>query len=155
MEKSLLSEFERSTRYNSPLSVILLDVDNFKDVNDTHGHQKGDEILIAVAFLLKKFCRSNDIVARYGGEEFLVILPQSDAQGAFNIAERVREEMMNMSFIGKESNFSVTTSCGIAELNKESMKNTKQLVAVADQALYGAKNTGRNKTIIGPVENKK
>jgi diguanylate cyclase (GGDEF)-like protein len=84
-----------------------------------------------------------------------MILPQSDAQGAFNIAERVREEMMNMSFIGKESNFSVTTSCGIAELNKESMKNTEQLVAVADQALYEAKNSGRNKTIIGPVENKK
>ncbi|MBT3515606.1 MAG: GGDEF domain-containing protein [Nitrospina sp.] len=155
MEKSLLSEFERSTRYNSPLSVILLDVDNFKDVNDTYGHQKGDEILIAVAFLLKKFCRSNDIAARYGGEEFLMILPQSDAQGAFNIAERVREEMMNMSFTGKESNFSVTASCGIAELNKESMKNTEQLVAVADQALYKAKKSGRNKTIVGPVENKK
>ena len=91
VEKSLQIEFERSKRYNSPLSLILLDVDHFKDVNDTYGHQKGDEILIAFAALLKKACRTNDIAARYGGEEFLMILPQSNAQGAFKIAERVRE----------------------------------------------------------------
>ena len=155
MEKALLNEFERSMRYNAPLSVVLLDVDHFKDVNDTYGHQKGDEILVALASLLKKFCRANDIAARYGGEEFLMILPQSNAQGAFKIAERVREEMMKMSFTGNESNFSVTTSCGVAELNRDFMGNTDQLVAVADQALYEAKNGGRNKTIIGHAENKK
>jgi diguanylate cyclase (GGDEF)-like protein len=149
MEKSMLSEFERSIRYNSPLSVILLDVDNFKDVNDAYGHQKGDEILIAVASLLKKACRANDIAARYGGEEFLMILPQSNAQGAFKIAERVREGIMKMSFTGNDSNFSVTTSCGVAELDRDFIKNTDQLIAMADQALYDAKNGGRNKTIIG------
>jgi len=155
MEKALLNEFERSMRYNAPLSVVLLDVDHFKNVNDTYGHQKGDEILVALASLLKKFCRANDIAARYGGEEFLMILPQSNAQGAFKIAERVREEMMKMSFTGNESNFGVTTSCGVAELNRDFMGNTDQLVAVADQALYEAKNGGRNKTIIGHAENKK
>jgi diguanylate cyclase (GGDEF)-like protein len=154
MEKSLLSEFERSTRYNFPLSVILLDVDNFKEVNDTHGHQKGDEVLIAFGALLKKMCRSNDIAARYGGEEFLMVLPQSNAKGAFKIAERVREEIMKMSFAGDESNFSVTTSCGVVEFNKDSMKNIDQLVAFADRALYEAKNGGRNKTIIGYPEDK-
>ena len=154
MEKSLLNEIDRSTRYNIPLSVILLDVDFFKDVNDTHGHQKGDEILVAVASLLKKACRSNDIAARYGGEEFLMILPQSNAQGAFKIAERVRKEMMKMSFTGEESNFTVTTSCGVAEFYKESMEGMDQLVAVADQALYEAKNCGRNKTIIGHSKDK-
>ena len=155
MEQALQNEFERSMRYNTPLSVVLLDVDNFKDVNDTYGHQKGDEILVAVASLLKTFCRANDIAARYGGEEFLMILPQSNAQGAFKIAERVREEMMKLNFTGNESNFSVTTSCGVAELDRDFVENTDQLVSMADQALYEAKNSGRNKTIIGHPESKK
>jgi diguanylate cyclase (GGDEF)-like protein len=155
MEQVLRSEFERSMRYGAPLSVVLLDVDNFKGVNDTYGHQKGDEILVAFASLLKKFCRANDTAARYGGEEFLMILPQSDAQGAFKIAERVREEMMKLNFTGNESNFSVTTSCGVVELDRDFIKSTDQLVAMADQALYEAKNSGRNKTVIGYSENKK
>ena len=154
MEQALQNEFERSMRYGAPLSVVLLDVDHFKGVNDTYGHQKGDEILVAIASLLKKVCRTNDIAARYGGEEFLMILPQSNAQGAFKIAERVREEMMKMNFTGNESNFSVTTSCGVAELDRDFIKNTDQLVAIADHALYEAKNSGRNKTIIGSVERK-
>ena len=154
MEQSLLSEFGRSMRYNSPLSIVILDVDHFKDVNDSYGHQKGDEILVTFASVLKKFCRANDTAARYGGEEFLMILPQSNAQGAFKIAERVREEIMKMSFVGNDSKFSVTTSCGVAELNRDYMKNTDQLINVADNAMYEAKNSGRNKTIIGSVEKK-
>ena len=148
VEKSLQIEFERSKRYNSPLSLILLDVDHFKGVNDTYGHQKGDEILIAFASLLKKACRANDIAARYGGEEFVMVLPQSNAQGAFKIAERVREEMMKISFTGNESNFAVTVSCGVSEFNKD-YESIKKLITVADQALYEAKNGGRNKTILG------
>ena len=154
MEQSLLNDFGRSMRYNSPLSIVLLDVDHFKDVNDSYGHQKGDEILVTFASILKKFCRANDIAARYGGEEFLMILPQSNAQGAFKIAERVREEIMKMSFVGNDSKFSVTTSCGVAELNRDYIKNTDQLINVADNAMYEAKNSGRNKTIIGSVEKK-
>ena len=154
MEQSLLNEFGRSMRYNSPLSIVLLDVDHFKEVNDSYGHQKGDEILVTFASILKKFCRANDIAARYGGEEFLMILPQSNAQGAFKIAERVREEIMKMSFVGNDSKFSVTTSCGVAELNRDCMKNIDQLINVADNAMYEAKNSGRNKTIIGSVEKK-
>ena len=148
VEKSLQIEFERSKRYNSPLSLILLDVDHFKGVNDTYGHQKGDEILIAFASLLKKACRANDIAARYGGEEFVMVLPQSNAQGAFKIAERVREEMMKMSFTGNEANFAVTVSCGVAEFNKD-YESINKLITVADRALYEAKNGGRNRTILG------
>jgi len=155
MEQSLLSEFGRSMRYNAPLSVVLLDVDHFKHVNDSYGHQKGDEILVTFASVLKKFCRANDIAARYGGEEFLMILPQSNAQSAFKIAERVREEIMKMSFVGNDSKFSVTTSCGVAELNRDYMKSADQQISVADHALYEAKNNGRNKTIIGSVEKNK
>jgi len=153
MDKALWSEFERNVRYNVPLSIVLLDVDHFKAVNDNYGHQKGDEILVVVASLLKKVCRSNDVAARYGGEEFLMILPQSNSQGAFNIAERVRKEMMKISFVGNESNFGVTVSCGVAELDADLMKNTDQLVAVADRALYEAKESGRNKTVVGHAKN--
>lgn len=153
LDRGLWSEFERSTRYNVPLSIILIDVDYFKGVNDNYGHQKGDEILMAVASLMKKVCRTNDIAARYGGEEFLMILPQSKSEGAFKIAERMRKEMMKISFTGNESKFSVTVSCGVAELDTDFMKNTDQLIEVADQALYEAKNSGRNKTVIGYAKN--
>ena len=152
MEMALTNEFERSKRYDAPLSVIFLDIDNFKVVNDTYGHQKGDEVLVAVASLLQKFCRTNDVAARYGGEEFLMLLPHSNAQGAFKIAERVREEVMKMTFFWKESPFSVTISCGVAELNKDFMGNAEQLVAAGDRALYDAKNGGRNKSVIGHGE---
>jgi diguanylate cyclase (GGDEF)-like protein len=148
MEQSLLSEFERSKRYNSPLSIVLLDVDHFKDVNDSYGHQKGDEILVIFASVLKKFCRANDTAARYGGEEFLMILPQSTSEGAFKIAERVRGELMKINFTDDGSKLSVTTSCGVAEFDTDFMKNTDKLVEAADQALYEAKNSGRNKTVI-------
>ena len=154
MEMALNNEFERSKRYDAPLSVIFLDIDNFKGVNDTYGHQKGDEVLVAVASLLQKFCRTNDVAARYGGEEFLMLLPHSNAQGAFKIAERVREEVMKMTFFWKESPFSVTISCGVAELNKDFMGNAEQLVAAGDRALYDAKNSGRNKSVIGYGEKK-
>jgi diguanylate cyclase (GGDEF)-like protein len=152
MEMALTNEFERSKRYDAPLAVIFLDIDNFKVVNDTYGHQKGDEVLVAVASLLQKFCRTNDVAARYGGEEFLMLLPHSNAQGAFKIAERVREEVMKMTFFWKESPFSVTISCGVAELNKDFMGNAEQLVAAGDRALYDAKNGGRNKSVIGHGE---
>ena len=154
MEMALTNEFERSKRYNAPLAVIFLDIDNFKGVNDTYGHQKGDEVLVAIASLLQKFCRTNDVAARYGGEEFLMLLPHSNAQGAFKIAERVREEVMKINFFWNESPFSVTVSCGVTELNKDFMKDTEQLVAAGDQALYDAKNSGRNKSVIGYGEKK-
>jgi len=154
MEMALTNEFERSKRYNAPLAVIFLDIDNFKGVNDTYGHQKGDEVLVAIASLLQKFCRTNDVAARYGGEEFLMLLPHSNAQGAFKIAERVREEVMKINFFWNESPFSVTVSCGVTELNKDFMKDTEQLVAAGDQALYDAKNGGRNKSVIGYGEKK-
>ena len=152
MDKALWSEFERSVRYNVPLSIILLDVDHFKAVNDNYGHQKGDEVLVAIASLMQKVCRTNDVAARYGGEEFLMILPQANSGGAFRIAERVREETMKISFTGDEP-FSVTTSCGVAELDTTFMKHTDQLIELADQALYEAKNSGRNKTVIGHPKN--
>ncbi|KMP10598.1 diguanylate cyclase, partial [Candidatus Nitromaritima sp. SCGC AAA799-A02] len=125
MERVLRSELRRSLRYKSPLSVVILDLDHFKRVNDTYGHQKGDEILMALSSLLQDVCRANDIAARYGGEEFLLILPETAGEGAFKIAERVREEMGRMNFSGNGSEFKVTTSCGVAELDPDRIENVQ------------------------------
>jgi len=153
MQRVLQSEFERSLRYDAPLSIVLLDLDHFKDVNDTYGHPKGDEVLMVLASLLKQVCRANDVAARYGGEEFLLILPQTTVKGAFRIAERVREKLLKIRFTVNGSEFGVTASCGVAELDQNVMKDVEYLVRVADQALYKAKNNGRNRTVIGHADN--
>ncbi|MCH8156947.1 MAG: GGDEF domain-containing protein [Nitrospinae bacterium] len=153
MQRVLQSEFERSTRYDAPLSIIILDLDHFKDVNDTYGHPKGDEVLMALSSLLKQVCRANDVAARYGGEEFLLILPQTTVKGAFKIAERVRKELSKLRFTENGAEFGVTASCGVAELDQSVMKDVGSLVRMADQALYKAKNSGRNRTVIGQADN--
>jgi diguanylate cyclase (GGDEF)-like protein len=145
----LRREFARCMRYPAPLSLILLDVDHFKKVNDTHGHQKGDEVLVRLAEVLRQVCRGQDVAARYGGEEFVLILPQTPIRGAFQIAERIRNTMAAIPFRCQDREWHVTVSCGIAEFDRKTMKTEEQLVSVADKALYVAKGTGRNKTVFG------
>lgn len=149
MKSLLKSEVIRCQRYASSLSIIMLDIDHFKKVNDTYGHQKGDDILLDFASTMKKFCRSNDIAARYGGEEFILILPETKVEGAFYIAERIREEMASQTFKHKGKDFKVTVSCGIAEFDPDHIKDPEGLIKVADQALYKAKHEGRNRSIVG------
>ncbi|MEK9630000.1 MAG: sensor domain-containing diguanylate cyclase [Nitrospinota bacterium] len=149
MQALLKNEVIRSQRYSSPLSIIMLDIDHFKNVNDTYGHQMGDDILLDFATTMKKFCRSNDVAARYGGEEFILILPETKVEGAKYIAERIREEMASQTFSYKGTDFKVTVSCGIAEFDPERIKTPADLINIADQALYRAKNEGRNQTIVG------
>jgi diguanylate cyclase (GGDEF)-like protein len=150
MLKVLEKETVRSRRYGSPLSLIILDIDFFKKVNDTYGHQKGDEVLIEVGKVLKSVCRENDLAARYGGEEFVLILPETRVQGAFQIAERLRQEVGRLRFPGMERN--ITASCGVAEFDREKTQTFARLIQTADTALYKAKNSGRNQTVIGQVE---
>jgi len=149
LEKLLMSEILRSRRYRSPLSLVMMDVDYFKRVNDTFGHQEGDDVLIGVASIIKSLCRSQDVAARYGGEEFLLILPETDGKGAWIIAERVREEVESHRFDHEGKSHSVTISCGIAELDNEKNQDFAGLIGVADQALYQAKESGRNRTLLG------
>ncbi len=149
MQNFLKNEVIRCRRYDSPLSVIMMDIDHFKQVNDNYGHQKGDDILLEFATTMKKFCRSNDVAARYGGEEFFLILPETKVKGAFHIAERIREEMAQQTFKHKGTNFNVTVSCGIAEYDAKLMKDAADIIKVADLALYQAKHGGRNQTVIG------
>ncbi|MCF8721517.1 sensor domain-containing diguanylate cyclase [Nitrospina gracilis] len=143
-------EFDRCKRYQSPLSLLMMDIDNFKSINDTYGHQKGDEVLVALATVMNRLCRSNDTAARYGGEEFAVVLPETDKQGAKVIAERIRQGMAKVSFnSGNSHEFGVTVSGGIAELNLSTMSSVSDLIQAADRALYQAKERGRDRVVLG------
>jgi diguanylate cyclase (GGDEF)-like protein/PAS domain S-box-containing protein len=139
-EEKLNEEFERARRYNLPLSLILLDVDHFKDLNDTQGHAAGDALLQAVARILAENARANDVAARYGGDEFVVILPNTDSNVAFHLAERLRAACRELSC----ANWRVSLSVGVAALG-ECMLERGELVLAADRALYDAKRHGRNR----------
>lgn len=131
--------FESFRRYRTPLSIILVDIDNFKQINDIHGHDMGDKILVRVAEILTATARTTDYCCRWGGEEFLVILPNTDLRGAETKAENIRKVIGSETF----SSGCVTCSCGVATLESDGQEE-KDLVSNADLALYQAKNSGRN-----------
>ena len=139
-------EFNRSKRYKTPLSCLLIDADHFKKINDRHGHQFGDKVLVYFASLLQKMTRTTDIVSRVGGEEFLVILPDIDMKGAAGFAERLRETISKQKIEYKEENICVvlTISIGTSSFT-ENTANITELINQADIALYKAKRLGRNR----------
>ena len=142
-------EFNASTRYQRPLTIILFDIDGFKQVNDTFGHTLGDKILIEVAQATALQVRDVDMLARYGGDEFIILLPQTDAQQAFIIAERIRESVASVRVDNENSPFIVTLSIGVAEIINSPQDGTiEDVIRRADHALYQAKKNGRNHTII-------
>ena len=135
-------EVERSRRYQYPLSLIMLDIDHFKQVNDTYGHATGDMILQQIAQRCRKNLRETDIFGRYGGEEFVVLLPLTDLENARLVAERLRLEAAE---VGREANVEgVTISLGVAAMSG-SGEDPESLLGKADQALYAAKQAGRNR----------
>jgi diguanylate cyclase (GGDEF)-like protein len=138
-------EFLRAKRYHTPLSVVMADIDHFKEVNDRHGHAAGDSVLEAVGGILKRRLRGSDHGGRYGGEEFLMVLANADAEGAAIFAERLRQEV-EATELGAESgsSISVTLSLGIAALGAEH-QTPGDLVSHADEAMYRAKQAGRNR----------
>lgn len=144
--KRLNEEIETSQKFRLPLSLMLVDIDHFKKINDTYGHQAGDYILIAIAKLLKSSLRLTDIIARYGGEEFAVILPDTDIDSAYAAAERIRRLIETKKFLFNEKIITVTVSVGISELDKRT-KSAEELIKKADDALYEAKSTGRNRVV--------
>lgn len=145
MQQRLKDEFLRAQRYNDPLSVLMIDVDFFKKVNDKHGHLFGDHVLHELAKVLGTCVREIDIVARYGGEEFMVILPQTHFSGSLAVAERIWTTVARHPFVQDQASEPVTVSIGIAFYPNKSVANAEQLVAFADQALYQAKREGRNR----------
>lgn len=145
----LEEEMKRAERYQSSFSLIMLDIDYFKQYNDVHGHQAGDCVLRDIALFLKKNIREQDVIARYGGEEFSVILPETGKQVARGLAERLRMSLSFQSFTpnGAQSDGNLTISLGIATF-PEDAKSLEDIVKVADHALYRAKENGRNRVMI-------
>jgi two-component system cell cycle response regulator len=138
-------EVERSHRYGAVLSLLMLDVDHFKLVNDSAGHLTGDSVLGQVGALLQSAVRSVDVVARYGGEEFVVLLPETDPDGAVAFAERLRELVSAHAFLtGHGEPLHLTASIGVSSFPSPSVRSTEDLFARADEALYRAKANGRN-----------
>ncbi|HOP27593.1 MAG TPA: diguanylate cyclase [Candidatus Sabulitectum sp.] len=138
----LEQEWNRTRRYSTTVAFIMCDIDHFKNVNDTHGHPTGDQVLERIATLLRKSVRSSDMVGRYGGEEFGIIMVNADRASAASAAERYRKKIESMDFHSRRGEFRVTVSFGVADSRGKDSVN--QLINAADRALYKAKETGRN-----------
>jgi diguanylate cyclase (GGDEF)-like protein len=140
-------EMERDLRHHHGLSVIMFDIDHFKDVNDRHGHPAGDIVLRHVATVTAQAIRSTDALARYGGEEFVIIAPDTDQTHALHLAERVREALQSSDVSVSQQRLRVTASFGVAMLRADD-KEPEQLLGRADTALYAAKAEGRNRVVV-------
>lgn len=148
----LNEEIQRVLRYKHPLSLLILDIDHFKKINDVYGHQVGDDVLVAIASILKSNLRKVDVVARYGGEEFVALLPETDKNSAYVTGEKLRKLIERYKFKGlKKRHIKVTACLGVTSLNlisSELPDMSHQIIKQADIALYEAKNSGRNSVIL-------
>lgn len=142
-DERAVEEVERAIRYQRPLTVIILDLDHFKQINDRYGHQCGDRVLVELATLIQPCLRSIDCLCRHGGEEFLVLLPETDEDDAHFLAERLRREIAKKTMFSDTERFNITASFGIATLG-EGEQDILPTINRADKALYQAKELGRN-----------
>ncbi len=144
----LTPEVYRALRYRRPLSVLLIDVDHFKRVNDRFGHQFGDLVLAETARALSEAVRTSDLVARYGGEEFVIVLPETDLASAGLVAEKLRAVVEHHEFTDGDQRTRITISVGVATLTDSTMdpaQTARRILARADAAMYAAKHAGRNR----------
>jgi diguanylate cyclase (GGDEF)-like protein/PAS domain S-box-containing protein len=139
-------EFDVAIRYQHPLSVIMFDLDHFKEVNDTFGHAVGDQILQLVTKVACAELRASDVIGRYGGEEFIIILPMTNAQQAYVLAERIRQGVETIRVVTAKGEAAVTISIGIVEmLHGTQFESIEKFINAADKAMYAAKTAGRNR----------
>jgi diguanylate cyclase (GGDEF)-like protein len=142
------SEINRALRHGSPMALLMLDIDHFKNINDTYGHGVGDQVLQSVGRTLKDSCRVYDVPARYGGEEFCIVLPETPTGNTTIVAERIRQRLQQSSVTVGDVEVSVTASFGIAGVDsapEEGILSPAALIDRADRALYTAKHRGRNR----------
>jgi two-component system, cell cycle response regulator len=139
------NEFDRAKRYKSELSFLILDLDFFKQVNDSHGHLAGDSVLVQIANVMKESVRTSDLVARYGGEEFGLLLPETGSKGCRIYAERIRKRIESTKFNAGEKQIHVTVSGGMATYPEIPADSVDEFLRKADAALYRAKKNGRNR----------
>ena len=151
-EAALHDEVSRHQRYKQELSVLLLDLDHFKHINDTWGHLMGDEVLRRVAETVKNTLRDCDYCSRYGGEELVIVLPHTSGKNAAGLAERLRKRISKIRFTAQNKVFNVTASIGVASMTANSVTSAHSLLDEADKALYSAKNSGRNQVVTAGVE---
>ena len=141
----LREELERARRYQTEFSVVLLDVDNFKKLNDTYGHGVGDRVLREVAQVMRRNMRGVDIPARYGGEEFAFILPRTGMLDAHAVAERLRQDISEARIAADDKVVRVSASLGLSSYPESGAESADEMVKLADTALYRAKQTGKNR----------
>jgi two-component system cell cycle response regulator len=142
----LEEEFSRANRYGTPLSLVFFDLDDFKKVNDVYGHTNGDKVLEKIGHFMKKVARESDIAARYGGEEFALLLPNTTASGAFDVATRLCSVIRENPF--EELNGGhLTISAGVSTYSGENLQSYEQLIRLADQAMYTAKKQGKDRAL--------
>ncbi|ASP48384.1 sensor domain-containing diguanylate cyclase [Cognaticolwellia beringensis] len=146
-EECLAAEFSRAQRYKQTLALVMLDLDEFKLLNDTYGHQGGDKVLIDTSKAINEMLRMGDLFGRYGGEEFAVILPNTDLKGAKDVAERIRKTIEGNAIHYQDQMIRVTVSIGVAVMD-EADARYESLISHADIALYKAKGAGRNRVCV-------
>jgi diguanylate cyclase (GGDEF)-like protein len=147
-EKRIWEEFERTKRYGHPLSLLILDIDNFKLINDTYGHSGGDAALKQISDTLTVKTRQSDFQCRYGGEEFVLILPETEQDNALQVAEKVLEAVRNLRFTSNNNTFSLTISMGISSTSTKEYLDWNDMLHDADQALYSAKHNGKDRAVV-------
>lgn len=148
LKTRLEEETERARITHTPLSVIMIDIDHFKDYNDRYGHSAGDKVLLGISEIIRRNIKDGYIAARYGGEEFVIVLPNTDKEIAKEVAERIREEISSYSFILRRKETGVTISAGVVSYS-EGLKDKEELLKAADFCLYRAKREGRNRIYVG------
>lgn len=147
-DERLAAEHARCVRYGRPFSLAMVDLDHFKLVNDTHGHQAGDLALVTVANILVAQLRTSDIVGRYGGEEFVLMLPETPSDPALLVADRCRTKIERTPLVYGGVTFSMTASLGIVNAPDARATSPAEMVRLADEALYAAKHQGRNRVVV-------
>jgi diguanylate cyclase (GGDEF)-like protein len=144
-------EIEQVRRFNRPIALVLIDLDDFKRINDTLGHPVGDSVLSRIAGVFRESTRAVDIVCRYGGEEFAILMPETDSAGSEMIIQRIRRALGEKSLVANIDPLSITFSAGVASIdtgNEHGPADLETLIRRADQALYDAKHAGKNRTVV-------